>query len=156
MCSRESRCKCELKTLSGTITRFLLHNILFVSDLVSLPFELTVCIPRHCIDFRTFCLRLSKQRQSRLLRVFKRHTFTRSSTIALVRTAKAYWAITCGFKIINNCIIYLHTWHCIYRKGMCVNYKNLNIEIIAHDSSAKDFRANEVTLGIELWSFFPH
>ena len=32
---------------------------------------------------------------------------------------------------------------------------NLNNELIAHDSSLKDFRANEVTLGIELWSFFP-
>ena len=37
-----------------------------------------------------------------------------------------------------------------------MSYKNLNNEIIAPDSSAKDFQANKVTLGIELWSFFPH
>ena len=35
-----------------------------------------------------------------------------------------------------------------------MNYKNLNNEKIAHDSSAKDFQANKVSLGIELWSFF--
>ena len=35
-----------------------------------------------------------------------------------------------------------------------MNYKNLNNEIIAHDSPGKDFQANKVTLGIELWSFF--
>ena len=34
-----------------------------------------------------------------------------------------------------------------------MNYKNLNNEIIAHDSSAKDFQANKVTLDIALWSF---
>ena len=37
-----------------------------------------------------------------------------------------------------------------------MNYKNLNNEITAHDSSAKDFQANKVALGIELWSSFPH
>ena len=37
-----------------------------------------------------------------------------------------------------------------------LQYKNLNNEIIAHDSSAKDLQATKVTLGIELWSLFPH
>ena len=37
-----------------------------------------------------------------------------------------------------------------------MNYKNLNNEIIAHDSSVKDFQANKVSLGIELWSFYPN
>ena len=39
-----------------------------------------------------------------------------------------------------------------YGKGLCANYKNVNIEYCSH----KDFRANRVTLGIELRFLLPH
>ena len=39
---------------------------------------------------------------------------------------------------------------------VCVNYKNVNSEIIARDCSREEFRANRVTLGIELRSFLPN
>ena len=39
---------------------------------------------------------------------------------------------------------------------VCVNYKNVNNEIIARDCSHKELRTNGVTLGIELRSFLPN
>ena len=44
------------------------------------------------------------------------------------------------------------------QKGVCVRitYMNVNNEIIARDCSHKEFRANRVTLRIELRSFLPN
>ena len=39
---------------------------------------------------------------------------------------------------------------------VCMNYKNVNNEIIARDCSHKELRANRVILGIELRSFLPN
>ena len=42
----------------------------------------------------------------------------------------------------------------IYRKGVYVNYKNMNNEIIAPDYSHKKCRTNAVAFGIELRALF--